>query len=165
MGLAGGGGVGVYERPPFGKNPGLKLTVKICYTEKNLWNWPWKSGIFEKTTVSKSRTQKTKNTFSSLWRRNDANLCSRCVLNRSPRLFQKRSKAFREHWVEWAWQLPNTPRTPTLLLNIKPFTRAFDLGVFPPDSSCSTRSTRSAIKLSFWYGVLTNFHNFLFINL
>jgi hypothetical protein len=23
--------------------------VKICYTEKNLSNWPWKSGIFEKT--------------------------------------------------------------------------------------------------------------------
>jgi hypothetical protein len=26
----------------------LKLTVKIRYTEKNLWNWLWQSGIFEK---------------------------------------------------------------------------------------------------------------------
>jgi hypothetical protein len=42
------GGQGTWTTPFW--ETSLKLTMKIHYTEKNLWNWPWKSGIFEKTT-------------------------------------------------------------------------------------------------------------------
>jgi hypothetical protein len=46
------GGRGIRERL---WEKSLKITVKICYTEKNIWNWPWKCEIFEKTTpLSKS---------------------------------------------------------------------------------------------------------------